>query len=928
MPSDNSFPVSGIWTSTNPLNPGDSPKGSFAVADNVRFTAPSVVEPRPGFPTASANVGEDAADEITAIGFHNDLVFTHYLPAGDADEGKVSWAATSDLQTWETLDGDFIAENVRFVGANRDLFFNTDSGVQMVSADPEDTYESEFVAAGNPAPLAANGVSTSENGDWLPGNSAVAYRFTICSLDAFDRIIEGPPSGRSIVRNNTTVAIGDMSVASLVATADTSPSFHYLNVGDVVTVRAGSSDPNFPDGTSYTVTAVPTLSTFRFVTVLADGETNSKSLSFDNDRGGSVYLYLPEGLTTQHFLRLYRSDNTLTGDATPSDELFLVVETPYLVTDDLTSGRVLVADSMPMGFFGHGTPLYTNKSTGNADDGSPGALQANFQPPACEDMCFFANRMWFANTTAKQSINLQLLGVGAPSGLQAFDTITINGSTYTAYVSFGLETDSAPGENIRRTVVSLIQDINTSVTNTEVYAEYTSGDDDPPGKFRVYRRTFSDTPFTVTSDRGSAWTPNLPGVGDDWEVASNPNRHAARVYYSKLEKPDAAPILNFLQIGSDNEEILRIFPLNSRLYVFKPDGIWSVSDLAPFSVQKISSVRLLAPNSVSVLNETLYALTNQGIIRVRDGSVEPFSIAIDDDINDRFGEALPDLRTHAFGIGYESARQYLCWLPSSDVDAENFPVPDSAYVYSTLSRGFTKYIVGARTAAIEPTEDRLWLAAADGPYLLRENKSYTREDFYDATYSLTFVSISTDEDEGTSLLAVDTGMDDVEVGDTVVLDAAEYLIIDADEDDAEITILGTPEVTLTDDPYTCYRAIATEVVFNCVTAGNPASLKTWGQASLLFKQNEAYKTSVTFSSEVKQAEDVVELVNAVWGTFAWGEQPWGSPAQKLRRVEPLPTGQAQNCQLNVGFRIRHARVAYQFLGAIVEAAFDSKANRG
>ena len=54
---------------------------------------------------------------------------------------------------------------------------------------------------------------------------------------------------------------------------------------------------------------------------------------------------------------------------------------------------------------------------------------------------------------------------------------------------------------------------------------------------------------------------------------SKPNR----IYYSKILQPEAVPLVNFIDVGAQDQPILRIFPIRDSLFVYKSDGLYRIS---------------------------------------------------------------------------------------------------------------------------------------------------------------------------------------------------------------------------------------------------------------------------------------------------------------------------------------------------------------
>jgi hypothetical protein len=925
-------PATGLYSSPNPFTA--APAGSLAVADNVRYSAPQVLEPRPGnAPLASSSFGSGSSliDAMVLYG-------TELLAAYDLT--KVS--RRPDGGPFTDFSGTFVpvgANRMRFELAARSIFFNTTTGLWVWDGTGQ---SSQPVPAGNPQGLNILATNASANG-WQPANTAVAYRFTICSKDAFGRIVEGPPSGRTVLRNKIQSVYPTDGVTRSGGTTVhvTTDLPHGLSVGDVVVLSPGEA--NFPAGAK-TVTAVPNSVQFDYAEAGANVSA-TVTLNWEITRSAALTAYLPvdpsgNPATTSNFLRFYRSDETEDALDVPEDELFLCYESPYLTATNISNGYFSFNDVTPTSAIE--IPLYTNPNTGD------GSLAANYQPPKALDHAYFANRMWFLNTSQKHSAPLALLGVGSPDGLQDGDTLTFipdggtiaDNVTFTAKSSpsvvgeFQLYDDGDADYNIQRTAQALCQAINDypSFAAPPVYAYYVSAEGGVPGKMLFVARAFPDAAtaisfangFTLYSSRATAWNPQLPtAVGPAYLVKSDDDAHAAGLSYSKLGQPEAVPLTNRLRVDADNNPGIRCVPLHYRLIIFKSDGIYFVTNTEPFTVQKMSSFVLLAPDSVALLDERLFCLTDQGIVAISDAGVEPISVPIDDVLVALGGpDSLTALKGRSVGVAYRTARQYILWVPERNNDGTFSTDTAQAFVYSTLSGGFTRYTFGARAALIDTNSDQLVLAPTDANELLLENKTLTEFDYADELLAVTVV--------GKSSVSRVTLSDasEVEVGDVIEQAGARYLVVDVTGN--VVTVLGVPGFD--SGAATVYKAIECEVKFNPFTDGEPAVMKTGNQVSFLWRRTDVRTAIATFASEIApappaDAEDV-ELTNEGWGYFGWGDVPWGGPPLALQRVEPLPLEAENCCQLSVGFTTRQALAKFEFLGIDARQTGDTEVNDG
>lgn len=900
-------PAVGLYSSPNPFS--QTPDGTLKVANNVRFTAPGVLGPRRGFDYLADGDFGDTDSRADSFAFYAGDILLAY------DLTKVSLYQTGSGFTDFTATLEPVGANrMRFEGAARSCFFNTSQGLKVwdgtgVSDEP--------VNAGNPLGLYASAHNKSANG-WQEADTAVAYRFTICGKDAFGRVIEGPPSGRVTLINKITTAVGALSRAANVVTATTGLSLNWLQVGDVVVLTPGEA--GFAAGAKTVASVSPFLTSFTYAEVGANA-ASALVQEFEITRSAELHLQLPESpaevaVTTSNFLRLYRSLMTAPAASTPSDELFQCYESGFLTAGNVAAGYLVVADTTPEDQLE--VPLYTNVNTG------VGALQANYQPPLALDIAYWSNRMWFANTTNKHALQITLLGVGSPDGLQSSDTVTIAGTTYTAGVDFVLTSYGEPGFNIEQTAQQIVIAVNLNAQE-DVFAYYVSTEGGEPGRMLFVAREFGDTnSFQAFSSRATPWSPQLPTfVAPAFPPPdSDDNRHPAGLFYSRLGKPEAVPLVNSLLVNSDNDAILRIFPLHYRLLIFKTDGIYACTNVEPFSITKLSAYKLLAPDSVQVLDDRVYALTDQGIITISDAGVAEVSNPVDDVFNELDAPAaISGMATRTFGLSYRSERQYLAWCLEKEDDGGFTDDNAQAYTLSTLSQGYTRYPFGVRCGAIDPDANAMVVAPTDDNALWLENKALTDADFYDLSFAIGVpVAVS-----GEALTFSVPTAALIEAGDVLGTATAKYFV--SAVDGVTVSTYGATGWT-TGTTLTLFKAIECEVEFNKLTAGTPAELKMMQQASLLFRTNGIHDTTATFSTEITPEQQEVTLSADGWGDFPWGELPWGSPPQQIRRIEPLPTSVAQCAQLSVGFRTRQAMARFEFLGLDVLTKKDTSVNRG
>ena len=93
---------------------------------------------------------------------------------------------------------------------------------------------------------------------------------------------------------------------------------------------------------------------------------------------------------------------------------------------------------------------------------------------------------------------------------------------------------------------------------------------------------------------------------------SSSDRFVHGFYYSKPDQPESVPLLNFVRVGRQDARILQMVENQGSLYIFKEDGLFLYSGGALQLID--SSLILEAPDSVLVLSNRIFAVTNQGLL--------------------------------------------------------------------------------------------------------------------------------------------------------------------------------------------------------------------------------------------------------------------------------------------------------------------------
>src|SRR5574343_212122 len=555
----------------------------------------------------------------------------------------------------------------------------------------------------------------------------------------------------------------------------------------------------------------------------------SQLVSVNNTAGAgasryvSLTNYIPSGITTSHFFQVYRSAASSTSPA--SEELSLVYE-DNPVAGDITNGYVaaftdIVTDDL------RGAACYVSPSQG-------GIVSNNDQPPMAKAIAVFKNSMFFGNTTSKHRYFLNLLGTGASVGLQVNDTVVINSVTYTAKATetaasreFKVFTGGSPASDIRDTCLSLVKVVNLDATAT-VYAFYLSGPNDVPGKILIEERGIGGSAFSVAASRVTCFSPSSIPTSGTTEVSTNELAKNG-LYYSKVFQPECVPLLNYVKVGSAEKEILSIVPSRNALFIFKEDGIFRLTGDSPssFSVELLDATAILIGSETPAeINNQIMALTTQGVVSVSYSGLNILSRPIESDILPLFGSALSTMKTYAFGIGYETDRKYILFLPANSADTKC----TQAYVYNTFTNAWTRWVMDKYCGAVNSSDDKLYLGSDKKNTLDKERKSYDFTDYVDEYSTETISSVAS------TFNVYISNTDNMAVGDMLYQTSTEFGFITAvDKINGYVTV--SESISWAISTVTLYKAISTSIKWVANTAGNPGALKHYSEVAFLFKKN-------------------------------------------------------------------------------------------
>ena len=871
----------GLYTAPNEFS--SVPEGALLVADNCIITSENIVEPRRGFDRIATL--PNGSDRFARFEYYQDQQMAFW----NTDKIGYKNGATYTALTGTYSNPDNNLARKKFLLASSCLYFTTSSGVYKL-----DAYNGTPGLAGMYKGLDI-ALSLSGGSGFLSDLNQVAYRVLWGIRDAQNNLILGAPSGRATIANGS----------------------------------GGSRDI-------------------------------------------ALVITIPSGVTTSHFFQVYRSQASGGVAIEPDDELGLVYENNP-TAGELVTGTISITDRTSDDL--RGATIYTAVS-------QQGIAQSNDRPPQCDDFEEFENVIVYANTKTKHRKTFTILGTTGTSGIAYSDTITIAGTTYTAYGTedianrryalYGTTTitgdttnlsvtvlnassaiplrigqtitgtgipasttianvvgttitlsqaatatnvgttltlsSGTPAQNIADTAASLIRVINRNTTNTTVYAYYLSGPSDLPGQILIEERGLGGSSFALTaSAHSTAFNPALPTSGTT--VSSSNDDFANGLAFSKPEISEAVPLINVRRVGSANNPIRRVKKLRNSLFIFKErEGIYRMTGTSPenFQIELFdSSAKLLAPDSIAVVNNQIWCLCDQGITTVTETGVSVVSRPIEDMVLELFGSSLTNVKYLSFGVGYETERQYILFTVSNSTDL----VPTQAFVFNIFTQSYTIWPISKLAGIVSPVDDKLYFGNGDTNHLDQERKARDYTDYID--YGVA-VSISASSSKTVTLNTVTN----VEVGDLLYQSSTVRSLITAVNTAAvQVTVQDTLSWAVASA--TVYKGISCTVEYAPITGGNPGSAKQFPEISMLFKAARFYNASIGFSTDASPSFEDVPVTAAnlgVWGLFPWALAPWGGTLSTVPIRTFVPLEKQRGSLLRVRFVHRQGYGYFKSLG--------------
>lgn len=659
--------------------------------------------------------------------------------------------------------------------------------------------------------------------------------------------------------------------------------------------------------------------TYRYLLARKDANSNqttggvSGRFTIQNTAGSTQNItarcYLPSGLDTTYFLQLYKCPESAV--AVTLDELQLCYETP-LSSGNISAGYVDVTDIVPDALLG--ATIYSAPS-------QQGLVNDSTRPPLARDIAEWKNCLWYADVDAPQRLIFSLISVSG-TGFVAGDTITLTlGATtevYTGHATtfdsslkqFVVSTGGSSSQNIDNSIKSFLKCVNLASAIVYGYS-MTEGYNDLPGKVLLEARSVGTATFTAVSSRATAFQPQLPATATiNNTSAADTFKHG--LMFSKPFEPEAVPIKNLYKVGSSDDRIKRIVASRDALFVFKErDGLYVVrgESEATFAVSLLdNTAKLVAPDSIATVNNSVYMLAESGICECTETGVSIISTPIKDQLLPLYGAPLAALKAYSFGFGSDSDGKYVLAIPEASTDT----YATKQIIFDAFGRSFVTWNLAVTCGGINPIDGKTYLGSGDSKYIKQERKAFDYTDYADFISSTLSISAYT----GTELTI--SGTSNMAAGDIIYQGDSIAYITAVDSGAGMVTIDAEQDWVLATSDVTHLAGIHTKLQWNPDVGGNTGYLKHFYEASLIFKNSFSREATVYYTSDLNPSESSIVITsasgNGEWGSFAFGDEVFGGEQSRSPKRLGIPRPHARCSQLSVRFETRNAYSDFQLTG--------------
>lgn len=874
MATDLTLRAAGLYTDPNPHS--DAPAGALRTADNVVIRRAGVLEPRPGF-------------RPEGVEGSNRYVGLHPAPTGDTSEfySQTTGGLDDDSGTAITLSGEYagvaITQPGEYAGASAAKAFDALYIPSWGGGGVARVRNGVAQRAGLPRPQTPElTVGVADSGNWIATASSVAYRVTLAAYVG-DRLIVSAPSGY-IFTTNATGSTASVSVRVSFAEAPAVQAGWFIQVyrSPVVASTVVPSD-EMALVQEYEVTSADVAAGFADIldqSTIAGASlyTNATQQGALQENGRPPSCKVLESFNDMLFFGNVREAQrlVLSFGLDVSDQVQTGGLADFAIADATvvrTSGGFPSQDySADLYMVNNGE--YVNSVAGTTVDaytwidtlGSTWEMSQNAKATAnaAWDSVFWAwiytdagitpadytEYYWYASGES-QAVNL---GAGElrsnARGMEQWAWSIARREAVTASVLDGAA--AAGGAAVGQKSILLERDSYVGgLSPSESFSVRL------PRSFQRY--IDASTPvFNASGGTGD----EAPAI----EYLSVAEERVNRVFYSKKQEPEHVPPVNFIDIGADSEPILAMRATRRALFVFKTDGIWTISGDTPetLRVEQIdSTARLLHPKAVTVGGDRVFAWTDAGVVMLSEGGVAAnlSAPAIEPDLR-AIQITLQATTDPATGSCYGAFLRYqdgeerlLLGVPSSAASAS----AASVYQYDMRTQAWTRWTSGRQYSDAATIGGRILFAGLDASVtgeVWRETLASDEAPFADDAVTDAIVSASTAA--GVSTVELAGVATDWPVGTWCYqpnpLGGARGVVIESDTDTDTIRVAmmeGSIGAVGDYSPLQGYQPVEQCIEWIAKTAQVPTVTKHWQRGVLTYESDRRmYDAALSFRSDM------------------------------------------------------------------------------
>jgi len=412
---------------------------------------------------------------------------------------------------------------------------------------------------------------------------------------------------------------------------------------------------------------------------------------------------------------------------------------------------------------------------------------------------------------------------------------------------------------------------------------------------RVPNRAFKV--FVNNSDLGNSMEPVVGTSFAGTEVTSTQEAKRNRIYWSKLNQPEAVPY--FVDVGNEDEDILNIQRTRDSLIVVKRDGIFSLfgnPSSGVLSIREIdTTVKGVSATGVTRLGNRVFAKTNQGIVGISESAMTLVSRNQIEPLV-KVSEERSVLDTVMYGL--EDDRQLYIATATSPVDSTK-----TVYSYNTLTQSWSEiskvftwgFVIDNNFTMTKTFQNNRVIT--DGTSIFIERKDNLLTDFADEKFSFTVSAISSDKLEITL-----SGAFAGPVGSALTwYNGSATKIYRVTDVNGSVVTLNLPFSGAVSDPVQLYTPIESIIRTSPIDGGDSSIVKQFTKFVVNLRYDALSACTLTFTSDWLEFGPSTDWTKRDerrgWGQQQWGRFPLGPG--KLREICKYLTKPSQIIQTEV-----------------------------